>query len=97
MSAIVIRQKHGLAHAEVRARAESLARRIEQRLSVRWAWNGDEMKLTAPPGPARGTTGTVRLQDDEVHIEVQLPLALSPMRRLVEGKLRDKLEDVLAR
>lgn len=95
MSAIVIRQKHGLAHHEVRARAESLARRIEQRLSVSWAWHGDEMTLTAPPGPARGATGKVRVAPDEVQVEVRLPLALSPIRRLVEGKLRQKIDDVL--
>ncbi len=97
MSAIVIRQKHGLAHDEVRARAEQLARRIEQLLPVTWAWQGDEMTLTAPPGPARGTTGKVRVASDEVHVEVRLPLALSPMRRLVEGKLRQKIDALLGR
>ncbi|MCC6646857.1 MAG: polyhydroxyalkanoic acid system family protein [Polyangiaceae bacterium] len=97
MSAILIRQKHGLARDEVRARAEGLARRIEQRLRVSWAWQGDEMTLTAPPGPARGATGRVRVAREEVEVEVRLPLALSPMRRLLEGKLREKIDAALGR
>ena len=96
MATIQIRRPHRLPLAEVRQRAEHLARRIEQRLSVVWRWETDDLlQLTAPPGPASGARGQVRLTPGQVDIEVDLPFALRPARRLLEGKLNDKLDALL--
>lgn len=95
MATILIRRPHRLAYDEVRARAEHLARRIEQRFSVLWRWEGEHLTLTAPPGPARGARGVVKLSPGQVDIEIDLPLALRPVRSLVEIKLNDKLDAML--
>ena len=95
MATIVIRRAHRLSLPEARHTAERLARRVEQRHDVSWRWEGDSIELTAPPGLARGATGRVTLDDDEVAIEIHLPLALRPVKRLVETELRSKLDAVL--
>ena len=96
MATIEIRRPHHLPLPEARRRAEQLARRIEQRLSVLWRWQSDDLlELTAPPGPASGARGQVRLTPEQVHIDVDLPFALRPVRRMLEGKLNDKLDALL--
>ncbi|MFO0661165.1 MAG: polyhydroxyalkanoic acid system family protein [Polyangiaceae bacterium] len=95
MSTISIRRRHVLPHDQVRRSAEQLARRIEQRLSVKWSWDGDCLHLVAPPGPARGASGKVHVREKDVHIEIDLPFALRPVKSLVESKLHSKLDDIL--
>jgi len=95
MATILIRRPHQLSFDEARKRAEILARRIQQRLSVSWRWEGETMRLSAPPGPASGVKGLVSLTPGQVQIEVDLPLALRPVKRMLEDKLHHKLDLLL--
>jgi putative polyhydroxyalkanoate system protein len=95
VASIVLRRRHGLPLAEARRRAETFASRLQHRLSVLWRWQGDEMHLVAPPGPASGTHGVVTVAASEVVVKIHLPFALRPMRSVVEGKLRDKLDALI--
>lgn len=95
MATILIRRPHALPMVEVRKRAEHLARRIEQRLKVSWGWDGNRMHLTAPDGAGRGARGEVHVHDREVRIQVTLPLVLAPMKRVLEGRLHQKLDALL--
>ncbi len=95
MSKIVIQRHHKLSPHEVRGHAESLARRIEERWSVSWHWAGNRLTLVAPSGPAHGASGVVTVAPSSVCVEIHLPLMLSPVRSLVESKVRSKLDAVL--
>lgn len=95
MASIQILRRHQLSHQEARARAEELARRVERRLAVSWHWEGDSMRLMGPPGLASKAQGVVNLVPGQVQIEIDLPLALRPMKGILEGKLRDKLDLLL--
>jgi putative polyhydroxyalkanoate system protein len=95
MGRIFLRRPHRLSAKELRARAESIARRIEQRHDVRWRWEGDRLELNAPTGLARGTSGTVTVGEDHVEIEISLALPLRPVRRMVEGQLRARVDALL--
>jgi putative polyhydroxyalkanoate system protein len=95
MSMISIRRPHRLSPEDVRCTAEAVAQRIERRHAVRWAWRGDALELIAPPGIAGGARGRVTIGDSDVAIEIHLPLALSPMRRMVERRLSAKLDELL--
>lgn len=96
MSTISVRRPHSMGPTEVRVLAERLARHVEQKHDVRWRWTGrDAIELSAPPGPASGATGRVTIGDVEVAIEIHLPVALRPVKRLVQARLQAKLDDVL--
>jgi putative polyhydroxyalkanoate system protein len=95
VATISIRRPHRLAHEEVKRKAENLARRIETKHHVSWRWEGENLRLTAPPGPARGATGVVRVTPDHVSIDIDLPLLLRPVRGMVETRLIDKLDRLL--
>lgn len=95
MATIRIRRSHRLSSHDARHRAEALARRFEARLAVRWQWQGDSMELVAPRGPASGTRGRVTLGAGDVAIEIHLPLALSPVKGMVERRLSAKLDELL--
>ncbi|MRG95801.1 polyhydroxyalkanoic acid system family protein [Polyangium spumosum] len=97
MAQIDIHRPHGMSEDAARRRAEDLARRLEQRRGVRWRWEGDELRLDAPSGPAKGTRGSVRVDAEVVRIRVELPLFLRPMRPVVETKLREKLDAMLGK
>jgi putative polyhydroxyalkanoate system protein len=95
MASIRILRSHRLPLDVARARAEELARRIEHRLAVSWRWEGERMRLSAPPGPASGARGVVHVTPEQVQIEIDLPLVLRPMKSVLEGKLHDKLDRLL--
>ena len=95
MATISIRRPHRLAHEDVKKKAEALARRIETKHQVSWRWEGENLRLTAPPGPARGATGLVRVTPELVSIDIDLPIFLRPVRRMVESRLLDKLDRLL--
>ncbi|MDI1432859.1 MULTISPECIES: polyhydroxyalkanoic acid system family protein [Polyangium] len=95
MAQIDILKPHGMSQDAARRRAEDLARRLEQRRGVRWRWEGDELCLDAPSGPAKGTRGSVRVTAEAVRIRVELPLLLRAMRPVVESTLHEKLDAML--
>ncbi len=95
MAQIDIQRPHGMSEDAARRRAEDLARRLELRRGVRWRWEGDELWLDAPSGPAKGTRGTVRVDAKAVRIRVELPLVLRAMRGVVESKIQEKLDTML--
>ncbi|MDI3289197.1 polyhydroxyalkanoic acid system family protein [Polyangium sp. 15x6] len=97
MAQIDILRPHGMSEDAARRRAEDLARRLEQRRGVRWRWEGDELRLDAPSGPAKGTRGSVRVTAEAVRIRVELPLLLRAMRPVVESKLHEKLDAMLGK
>lgn len=96
MSTIRIHRRHELSEDLVRSRAEQFARKIQERLQVAWHWEGEHLLLKAPPGPARGAHGRVTMTPRNVSIEIALPLALRPVKSLVESKLQQKLDLLLS-
>jgi putative polyhydroxyalkanoate system protein len=95
MSTIRIHRSHGLPSEQVRRTAEAVARRIEQRHSVRWRWEGDAIELQAPPGPVSGARGRVTVGEGDVAIEIHLPLSLTPLKGMVERRVSAKLDELL--
>ena len=66
MAQIDIHRPHGMSEDAARRRAEDLARRLEQRRGVRWRWEGDELRLDAPSGPANSGFGAPSRRFDSV-------------------------------
>ena len=95
MATIDIRRVHTLDKEEAKRRAEQLARGLEDKLSIRWRWDGDRIRFDAPSGAAKGTTGTVYVDPREVRVEVDLPFLLKAIKGTVESKINQKLDEVV--
>jgi putative polyhydroxyalkanoate system protein len=97
MATIDISRKHTLDKEEARKRSEQLAKSMEEKLGIRWHWEGDKIKFDAPSGAAKGATGTVHVDPTAVRVEVDLPFLLRAVKGMVEGKINDKLDTLIGK
>ncbi|WP_437335917.1 polyhydroxyalkanoic acid system family protein [Sorangium sp. So ce394] len=97
MATIEIRRQHALTKDEAKKRAEELARGMEDKLGIRWQWDGDLIRFDAPGGAAKGTTGLVRVEASAVQVDIDLPFLLKAMKGMVESKVNEKLDAVLSK
>ena len=96
MATIDIRRTHQLSHADARAKAEALALAMQEKLGIVWSWDGEHVvRFDAPSGKAKGAKGQVTLSSDAVRVEIDLPFLLRPLKGLVEGKVKTRLDGLL--
>lgn len=95
MATIDIRRAHTLDKEEAKKRAEALAKGMEDKLGIRWRWEGDKIKFDAPSGTAKGATGTVHVDPSDVRVEIDLPFLLRAIKGTIESKVNQKLDDLL--
>jgi putative polyhydroxyalkanoate system protein len=97
MATIDIRRSHTLDKDEAKRRAEALAKGMEEKLGIRWHWDGDEIRFDAPSGAAKGATGTVKVDAKDVRVAVDLPFLLRAIKGTIEGKIDQKLDELLGK
>lgn len=95
MATIDIRRPHKLSKDAAREKAEGLARTMEEKIGVKWRWDRDVITFDVPSGAAKGTSGKVSVSDNEVHVAIDLPFLLRPMKGMVETKVKERLERAL--
>lgn len=95
MATIDIRRAHTLSLDDAKSKAEDLAKRMQEKLGIRWQWAGDRITFDAPSGKAKGATGSVSVSTSEVRVEIDLPFLLRPLKGLVEGKVKEKLDQAI--
>lgn len=95
MATIDISRSHSLPLDTARKRAEEFAKSMETKLGLTWNWSGDVIQFTAPSGPAKGTKGDVHVSDKAVRVTVDLPFMLRVMKGAIEGKIHEKLDQIL--
>ena len=84
MAQISMKRRHALGAEKARGQIEKLADRMAERLGGAWRWQGEQIVCEA-----RGATARVFYDDETIVIEVDLPFALRPMRKVLEAKLED--------
>jgi putative polyhydroxyalkanoate system protein len=95
MATIEVRRSHKLPIEDARKRAEELARSLEEKLGLKWSWEGDRLVFSAPSGPAKGTQGSVEVGTAEVAVKIDLPFILRMVKGKVEAKVAEKLDKLL--
>ncbi|HXX70557.1 MAG TPA: polyhydroxyalkanoic acid system family protein [Polyangiaceae bacterium] len=95
MATIDVHRTHTLSLDEARARAEDLAKSMQQKLDLEWRWEGDRIAFEAPRGAAKGTKGTVQVTDKDVRVQIDLPLLLRVLKSTIESKVNEKLAQFL--
>ncbi len=97
MATIDIRRSHTLDKEEAKRRAEGLAKGLEEKIGIRWHWEGDKIRFDAPSGAAKGANGTVHVDPAAIRVEVDLPFLLRAVKGTVESKINQKLDDLLGK
>ena len=95
MATIDMRRKHTMSREQTREKAEELARGMQDKLGIRWQWEGDAIRFDTPAGVAKGTTGQVTVSESEVRVEIDLPFLLRAIKGMVEGKVKEKLDTIV--
>ena len=95
MATIDITRAHSLSKDEAKKRAEELAKGLEQKLDLKWRWEGDSIRFDAPSGVAKGTKGEVTVNEKNVRVTIDLPFLLKMMKGTVESKVNEKLNALL--
>lgn len=95
MATIDIRRTHQLNNTDARAKAEELARAMQEKLGIVWSWDGDVVRFDTPSGKAKGAKGQVTISASAVRVEIDLPFLLKPLKGLVEGKVKGRLDGLL--
>lgn len=97
MATIDIRRQHSLNKDDAKMRAEELAKSMQDKLGIRWQWQGDVIDFDAPSGSAKGATGKVTVDAASVRVEIDLPFLLRAVKGMIESKVNEKLDTLLGK
>ena len=90
MATIDVRRKHAIGKDGARAAAETLAERLQEKLSIRYRWEGDDLRFDRT-----GAKGRIAVTDDEVRVEIDLSMMLRPLKGKVLQKVHQYLDELL--
>ncbi len=97
MATIEIQRNHSLTVEDMKTKAEELVKDLEkQELGITWKWEGDNIRLDAPSGSAKGTKGLLVITKTDVKVDVDLPLLLRILKGKIQGKIEAKLDKLLS-
>ncbi len=91
MATIDIRRSHSVGKAAARTAAERIAERLKEKIDVRYHWEGDDLRLERT-----GAKGRIQVTNSEVRVEIDLNLALRPIKGKIEEKANKYLDEFLA-
>jgi putative polyhydroxyalkanoate system protein len=95
MATIDITRPHTLSIDDAKAKAEDLAKGMEQKFGIQWKWEGNTIRFDASSGAAKGTKGEVAVTDKNVRVAIDLPFMLRVMKGTIEDKVNEKLNAIL--
>lgn len=84
MAQISMKRRHLLGAEKARGQIELLAEKLAERLGGAWRWQGEQAVCEV-----RGAKACVAYDAESISIEIDLPFAMRPMRKLLEAKLED--------
>lgn len=79
----------------LRGAAEAFANQMQSEYGIAWRWEGNSIAFDCPMGLAKGTTGSVALEQSAVHVRIVLPFMLSGARGKIEAGVREKLSKLV--
>ena len=88
MASIDIRRRHQFGLEKAREAAVAIAKQLEERIDVRYRWEGDDLQLVRT-----GATGRLEVREDEVRIVIDLGLPLRPLKGRVTKRVYEYLDE----
>lgn len=98
MAQIEITKSHTLTPDQARSRAETIAKEMQSKFGIAWAWdpnNSNRVNVDAPSGLAKGAKGSVEIVGPNVTIGIDLPKHLFAFKPIVEQFLKQNLDKYL--
>lgn len=90
MATISIARKHKLTHKKAKAAAEKIAKDLQKRYGLDYAWHGDHLDFERP-----GITGRMQVGKDTLALDVSLGFLLTPMKSTIEREIGHQLDKLL--
>ncbi len=87
MANIHIKRQHHLAHDEAKKRVEEVAEELKKKLDADYAWKGDTLQFKRS-----GASGSIKLSDEYIELDVKLGMLLTPMKGKIESAITEKLD-----
>jgi putative polyhydroxyalkanoate system protein len=87
LSKITIRRRHGLDHKKAKSAAEKIARDLESRFDLEYAWDGDHIAFERP-----GLSGTLQVGKTDLRLDVELSFLLSALKGPIERAIEKELD-----
>jgi len=91
MATIDVHRAHVLPKTDARRLAEDLVRSMKHAADFDLRWEGDRLVFNAARGLTKGTQGTIDVTDDDVRVQIDLPLLLRVAKGPMEAKVKEKL------
>jgi putative polyhydroxyalkanoate system protein len=91
MPTITVTERHGRDPTTARQAVEEVFEALQAELGGSYAWEGEALRFKSS-----GLGGTVRVDGDHVTVQVDIGLAMLPLRGRIEGEIRRRLADALA-
>ncbi len=92
MSTISIAKKHHLTHRKAKDVAEKIAKDLNKRFALEYAWNGDHVDFERP-----GLSGRMLVGRNEIRLDVKLGLLLSVMKPALEKEIHAQLDGLIGK
>lgn len=87
MPSISVSRAHNLSHKKARDAAEQIARDLQKRFELNYAWEGDEVTFERP-----GVTGRMLVAKDRVALDVRLGLLLTAIKPMIEREIHAQFD-----
>lgn len=87
MARIHVERRHALSHKKARDVAEKLAKGLEARFDLAYAWHGDHVDFERP-----GVSGRLRVAPDRIVLDVELGFLLSAFKPAIEREIVAQLD-----
>ena len=90
MATISIIRKHSLSQKKAKAAAETIAKDLNKRFELEYAWNGDRIEFERI-----GVSGHLSVSKGRIALEVSLGWLLTPLKPAFEREINTQLDKVL--
>ncbi|MBL7989442.1 MAG: polyhydroxyalkanoic acid system family protein [Chlorobi bacterium] len=87
MPDIRIERYHTLGKESAKRSVDGIARQLKSTLNATCDWYGDEMVIRSS-----GTDGRIKVSENQIVLEVNLGLMLSPMKSTIEREINRQLD-----
>ena len=90
MASITIAKKHALSHKKAREIAEKIAKDLQRRFDLAYAWEGDHVDFERP-----GVSGRMLVAKDSIRLDVHLGFLLTPLKPAIEREIHAQLDKLI--